>query len=198
MPAGDGQPFLHGKTQFVAADQAHSPVGHEAGKGSGWFAAADDDDIDAIGNMIEDAGQQVVKFAFRTGILEIVQHQQAGRGETLKDLAKVAPGEYRQPQVVFRRQDGQGAVAQRLRGLSQVVEEGGRIGIVGVHLVPQALRLPGCEVGRHQGGLAGTRRGMDPHHGLLARLVQPDMQALTLQHPAGIRAVQFYLGQGHR
>src|SRR5262249_58271740 len=62
---------------------------------------------------------------------------------------------------------------------TETVEEGGGIGVAGVHLVREGRTLPRLQVAGHERGLARPRWAGDPHRGVGPSLVQPLEEPLS-------------------
>src|SRR5207244_12017639 len=78
--------------------------------------------------------------------------------------------------------------AQVLRGEPQVIEEGARVAIAFIELVPEAANAALVEVARGERRLAASRGTGDPHHRAFAAAVEQAEEALSRQHAGKARA----------
>jgi hypothetical protein len=113
-------------------------------------------------------------------LLEVVEHEDRAVWQQAEQVAEEALREQLQVGQMLgdEHRQGRGPAAGRVgRGAGQVVEEGRRIAIAGVHLIPERGQRLAFQVGCHQGGLSRTRRPSHPHQrtpaGFIERFEQP-------------------------
>ena len=114
------------------------------------------------------------------------------RGLQLGEQAlKVAPREYGQSGLIFRREQWQALALARLeigRGERKVVEESRDVGVAVVELIPEIGNRRVLEPACGKGGLAAPRRSRYPDRRAFACAIEQREQALARQNPRQARA----------
>ena len=125
---------------------------------------AQDDDRDAGGDLLKGFAQDGREGAL-LGVLEVVDDPDRLRWQQGEEAAEEAAREYREIDVAFGRQARQPrspGSRQRRRELADEVEEGRRVGVAGIDLVPERRRLARFAVARRERRLSRARRGGRP------------------------------------
>src|SRR4030067_2177665 len=117
----------------------------------------------------------LMKGGLRRHLLIVVENHYTGGFQAAVKLFKITEGECGNPLEVFCRKEGQRFTflgGRPFGCLPQAIEEGRRIGIALVYLVPQARESSGFEVAAAQGGLPAASRSGYPDQWLLSHAVQ--------------------------
>ena len=196
MP-GDGQLLVHAEAQIMPMDFGNLPVGVQSRETRWRGRPADNDQTAFWRDFLTGQRQQSADLGI-AHILKIIQHQQGGFIQTLKQFTKIMAGELRQALPIF---GGQGrhfpAPAPHSRRLAQVVKKGCRVPVAGIHLIPKMPTVSGFDVAGDQGGLAGACRRIDPYERIVARRIQFFEQAFTYNGRTRIRPGKFCQLQRH-
>jgi len=179
------------QAQLGAAHAHHFPRHPKARERSGRLVAAGDDDAAVLGHVRKAGLERGVQGTLGGYLVKVVEHQCEGRTRAREKLAEEAARERREVGVLQGSGPGQlqGRRAVELAcGVAEVVEEGGDVRVVGVHLVPEAAVAARLDVTRRERGLAGARRPRDPGHGAPGGSVQAREQPLARHRGSDGRA----------
>ncbi len=151
------------------------------------LVAAGDDDAAVLRHVREAGLERGVQRALGRHLVQVVEHQREGRARAREQLAEEAARERREVGVLQRGGPGQlerRRAVELARGVAEVVEEGRDVGVVRVHLVPEAAVAARFDVARRERGLARAGRPRDPGDGAPGRAVQAREQPLA-RHRGG-------------
>jgi hypothetical protein len=180
--AGDAGELAPVKAQRIAAGVRHFAADAQPGERRRRIVTAGDNHDPAFRHVrkgdIDDPKQRAVG---RHGV-QAVEHQRLRSLGAPEQLAKVFARERGELAGVLGLVGGQVLGPCRVelaRGSPEVVEEGGDIRVLRVHLVPKRAQAARFGVARREAGLACARRPRDPRHRAPRRAVEPGEQPLA-------------------
>jgi hypothetical protein len=157
-------------------------VGLQANKGGGWRGTADNHHVHALGNAGQGGEDGFVQRGLLRNVLVIVKYQDRRHLQTAEQLLKIAQSEGRNALEVFSGEQGQGGTPFR-GGLPQGVEEGGKVSIALVALIPQAAELALLDIAADKGCLPRSGMGGDPNDRiLLPQAIKAFKQSIPEEH----------------
>jgi hypothetical protein len=159
------------------------------------LAAAQHDEIDAGRQRFDHSAQHLLQGRVVGDILVVVEHEHARRLQVPVDPLEVAAAERARIRCVVRREVRKRGLAppgdRRFDREPEVMEERGRIFVVGMHPVPHGAQLALGDVSADEGRLTGAGRPGDPHRRTLPRLIQRFKQPRALQRAHRTRPGEF-------
>ena len=163
------------EAQLLGADPRDGLVRQQPGELRRRLGAAEHDHVDADRDLLEHVGERRAELARAGRLVEVVEHEHAARGHAREELPEPAAREAVEVAAVLvgEERERRGLLpAEPAAGEPQVVEERRGIGVARVDVVPDRRELPCLEVARDQHRLAAAGRAREPHHGVLASLVE--------------------------
>ena len=162
---GDRHQFVAPDAQVVSGHADQGAGGPQACQGGGRLLAARHDDAASARNLVKARRERGVECAVLRDRVQAIEDQcDRWRGKC-EQLPKEAPGEGCNVVRRMRREGRQVAVGDRIelaRPVAKVVEEGRRVGVVRIELVPDARPPARLEVAGRKRGLACAGRSGDP------------------------------------
>ena len=151
--------------QLAAGHVAHQPRGPEPCERGRRLRSTGHDHAASLRHLREAGLERSRKRTFHGNRLKVVEHERERMRCSREELPEEDARERWHIVAVLRRERGQ-LVRPRTEylpgGVAEVVEETGRIGVVGVDLVPEGLQAARLQVRGGQRCLAGSGRSGDP------------------------------------
>ena len=152
------------------------------------IAAADEDELPAVRDLIDRLRHDLVEGGVGRYVLVVVEDDGEGPFQTAVELSEEVPREHGQARTVLGSQERQRTAAAG-RGQGQIVEERRHVGVALVQLIPEPAEPPRRQIAGHEGRLAGAWRRPDPGDrpspGLIELAEEPGPRHRTRQRGDG-------------
>ena len=153
--------LFQGQPKVLPPDHFHQVIGLHVNQNRRRFTPADQDHMDAFGNIGKSVTNHFMERRFDRHFLVVIKNKERWCVETMKKVFKITQRKGRQAGQVFRSEIREWFSLSRCGFFcrkSQVIEKGCRVSVALICLVPQANRLFRFQVAGNQRGLATAGR----------------------------------------
>jgi hypothetical protein len=181
--------LVAGEAQLLGGDPHDRLSGHEPREFVRRLGAAGDDHVHPDRDLLQGRGECRAALAAPPGLVNVVEHEHATGRHAGEELAEPPAREAHQVAAVLvgEERERRELPAEARAGEAEVVEEGRRVLVTGVGVVPDRRGLARLEVARDERALAGPRTTQHPDHRMLAPLVEQAKQPLPRAHAVQAR-----------